>query len=266
MIIIGYLSMLLVGVVLGLIGGGGAILTMPILVYLFQVPPVLATSYSLFIVGIASVVGVWRYHLQGLVDYKTAFTFLFPSFVGTYLARHALLPNLPDIIFQTPSFSFSKDQLVMVCFALVMVGASLSMIRSQKTLVESQQAQRWKQILQLAVLGIVVGFVAGFVGAGGGFLIIPALVFFAGLSMKGAVPTSLLIISINSLVAFAGDVAVAVQVNWSFLLSSSVAAVMGLFWGVKLSSRFSAAALKTGFGWFVLLMGVWILTQQIWLG
>jgi uncharacterized membrane protein YfcA len=262
-IAIGYLFMILVGVVLGLIGGGGAILTMPVLVYLFQVPPVLATSYSLFIVGLASGVGVWRYHLQGLVDYKIAFTFLLPSFLGTYLARHILLPWLPEVIFQADSFSLSKDQLVMVCFSIVMVSASLSMIRSKKTLVESKLAQRWKQVLQMGVLGIAVGFVAGFVGAGGGFLIIPALVLFAGLSMTGAVPTSLLIIAINSLVAFAGDVAVAVKVNWSFLISSSLASVFGLLMGVKLSSRFTPASLKTGFGWFVLLMGAFILVQQM---
>jgi len=263
MVAIGYFSMVLVGIVLGLIGGGGAILTMPILVYLFQVPPVLATSYSLCIVGLASVIGVWRYHLQGLVEYKTAFTFLFPSFLGTFLARHLLLPNLPEVIFQTPSFLVTKDQLVMVCFAVVMVAASLSMIRSQKTLLESKQAQRWKQILQLVVLGIAVGFVAGFVGAGGGFLIIPALVFFSGLSMKSAVPTSLLVIAINSLVAFLGDLAIAVNVDWRFLLAASFSAIVGLFVGVRTSGFFTPAALKKGFGWFVLFMGAWILARQI---
>lgn len=263
MITIGYFSMSLVGVVLGLIGGGGAILTMPILVYLFQVPPVVATSYSLFIVGLASVVGVWRYHLQGLVDYKIAFTFLLPSFLGTSLARHILLPRIPNVIFEAGAFSLSKDQLVMICFSIVMVAASWSMIRSKKNISGSKLVKRGEQIFQLGILGIAVGFVAGFVGAGGGFLIIPALVLFAGLTMKGAVPTSLLIIAINSLVAFAGDLVVSIKVNWAFLMGSALAAVLGLFVGIKLSSRFTPASLKTGFGWFVLLMGAFILAQQM---
>lgn len=263
MVFLGYFAMGIVGVVLGLIGGGGAILTMPILVYLFSVTPVLATSYSLFIVGGASLIGVWRYHLQGLVEYRTALIFIFPSFIGTFLARQVVLPLLPEVLVQFSFFVLTKDKLVMMAFATVMVAASWSMIRTKPSAPLEGNKKDWRAVMKLLAVGLGVGFVAGFVGAGGGFLIIPALVFFANLSMTAAVPTSLFIISMNSLVGFAGDLLSSVKVEWSFLIFSSLSAGGGLFLGTKLSKLFTPHHLKAGFGWFVLLMGLWILTRQV---
>ncbi len=258
---LGYIAMLFVGLSLGLIGGGGSILTMPILVYLFAVSPVLATSYSLFIVGCASIFGVWRYHLQGLVDYKTAIVFLTPSFLGTYMARHLLLPFIPSML-ELDGFAISKDQLIMVVFALVMLGASISMIRPQTS--SAQKIDKgWKGIAKLIALGFTVGFVAGLVGAGGGFLIIPALVVFGGLSMNTAVATSLFIISANSMVAFAGDLLGGVTIDWSFLAAATGVTTLGLFAGVRFSSSVSPVVLKVSFGWFLLLMGTWIISKQL---
>jgi uncharacterized membrane protein YfcA len=262
MTVMGYFAMLLVGLVLGLLGGGGAILTMPILVYLFAVSPVLATSYSLFIVGCASLVGVWRYHLQGLVDYKTATIFLLPSFMGTHAARRMLLPSIPNEVAHFANFTLGKDQLVMTVFAIIMVSASGSMIRAQRSkpqLIENAKSA----ILKLMALGFVVGFVAGFVGAGGGFLIIPALVVVGGIAMSTAVATSLFIISANSLVGFAGDLLGQVEIDWSLLVTATAVSTVGLFAGVRLSRSFSPGTLKVGFGWFVLVMGAWILARQI---
>jgi uncharacterized membrane protein YfcA len=236
---------------------------MPILVYLFAVSPVLATSYSLFIVGGASLVGVWRYHIQGLVDYRTALIFIFPSFFGTFLARQICLPLLPEVITTVSAFVLTKDKLVMIAFAAVMVAASFSMIRSTPPAKKSQEASGWVPLLKLMILGFVVGFIAGFVGAGGGFLIIPALVFFASLSMTVAVPTSLVIISMNSLVGFVGDLFNSVSVDWKFLAFALLSAIAGLFGGIKLSKRVSPNHLKVGFGWFVLFMGTWILLKQV---
>jgi uncharacterized protein len=260
-ILVGYIAMVFVGLVLGLIGGGGAILTMPILVYLFSIKPTLATSYSLFIVGCSSVFGVWRYHLQGLVDYRNAVLFLIPSFVGTHLARRIVLPSIPQDIAQFGAFTLGKDQLIMIVFAMVMVAASVSMIRKQPT--KPDRKAKGPATVKLLLLGLAVGFVAGFVGAGGGFLIIPALVVVAGLSMNIGVATSLFIISANSLVGFAGDLLTQVSIDWTLLGASSACSAIGLFAGVRLSKYVSAASLKSGFGWFVLLMGMWILGRQL---
>lgn len=259
--IIGYVAMLFVGGTLGLIGGGGAILTVPIMVYLFKTPAVLATSYSLFVVGVSSLFGVWRYHQKRLVDYPTAINFALPSFIGTYLARRILMPRLPAVIFQIGEHTFSKDRLVMTVFALVMVGASVSMIRGRKD--SAAHAGVTQSRWLLGTLGLGVGFVAGFVGAGGGFLIIPALVVLAGMQMATAVGTSLLIISANSLFGFAGDVLAAVEMDWSLLGIATGIALVGIFAGSYAAQIVPASKLKPAFGWFVLLMGSYIMFGQL---
>jgi hypothetical protein len=258
---VGLAAMGIVGLVLGLIGGGGAILTMPILVYLFAIPPSLATSYSLFVVGVVSVLGVWRYHLQRLVEYRTAVLFVTPSFVGTYIARQLLLPSIPEVVIDSQIFRVSKDQLIMAVFSLVMVAASTSMIKPRKNVVADLDAKEVK-IGKLVLLGLFVGFIAGFVGAGGGFLIIPALVVWGQLPMSRAVATSLFIIAANSLVAFVGDLLGPMNVDWFFLARLTAIAAVGLMAGVKLSRKISPATLKVAFGWLVLVMGSWILAKQ----
>ena len=257
---LGYVAMLFVGGSLGLIGGGGAILTVPIMVYLFKIPAVLATSYSLFVVGLSSLFGVLRYHQERLVDYRTAVIFSLPSFLGTYLARRVFMPWLPETIIQFGGASLSKDRLVMVVFACVMVGASWSMIRGSKTgRVLNVHDKSWI----LAELGLVVGFVAGFVGAGGGFLIIPALVVIGGMPMQTAVGTSLLIIAANSLTGFSGDLIAGVALDWLFLLKATGMALIGIFLGSNASRYVPSSKLKPAFGWFVLISGIYIITRQI---
>ena len=257
---LGFIAMLFVGGSLGLIGGGGAILTVPIMVYLFKIPPVLATSYSLFVVGLSSLFGVVRYHQERLVDYRTAVIFSLPSFLGTYLARRVFMPWIPATILKFGDFSLSKERLVMVVFACVMVGASRSMIRgSKKSHVGDAHDQSWK----LSGLGLVVGFVAGFVGAGGGFLIIPALVVISGLPMQTAVGTSLLIIAANSLVGFSGDFIAAVSLDWLFLLKATGMALIGIFLGSYAARYIPSSKLKPAFGWFVLISGIYIMARQI---
>lgn len=260
--ILGYISMLFVGVTLGLIGGGGAILTVPIMVYLFKMPAVLATSYSLFIVGVSSLFGVLRYHRENLVDYPTAINFALPSFIGTYLARRILMPKLPILIFQIGDAAFGKDQLVMTVFALVMLGASISMIRGGKISDASvvKQTRNWWLI---GAMGLGVGFVAGFVGAGGGFLIIPVLVVLAGMAMPAAVGTSLLIISANSLFGFSGDILAATEMDWSFLSVTTGIALAGIYGGSYAAQFVPPSKLKLAFGWFVLLMGIYIMFGQV---
>ena len=257
--IAGYLCSVLIGISLGLIGGGGSILTVPILVYLFHLEPGKATSYSLFIVGLTALIGTWRHYKFGNLQLKTALIFAMPSVCSLLLMRKWLLPLVPDHLFQFGSFSVTKNLLIMVIFALLMIMASLSMIRKTS----NDSAIVTPDIKRLLSIGFGVGMVTGFLGAGGGFLIIPALVFFAGLPMKQAVGTSLLIISINSMIGFGGDLLQGAHFEYSLLASVAAMAIAGMWLGTWLSRFVQGARLKPAFGWFVLVMGTYILLREL---
>lgn len=259
--IIGYLASLIIGVSLGLIGGGGSILTVPVLVYLFGVDPVEATAYSLFIVGTTSLVGVVPKYKQGEVNLKTAIIFGIPSIVAVYATRAFIVPAIPSEVMTLGSFAVTKSILMMVLFAILMVFASISMIKSKKKAEEEATEQKFNYPMIL-LEGAVVGVLTGLVGAGGGFLIIPALVVLSKLPMKQAIGTSLLIIAVKSLFGFTGDLGHQ-EMNWTLLLSVSALAVVGIFVGNILSKKIAADQLKKGFGWFVLVMGIYIITKEL---
>lgn len=259
--IIGYIFAIVVGLTLGLTGGGGSILTVPVLVYLIGVSPVLATAYSLFIVGASSLVGAASFMKQKLVHYKTAIIFGLPALAAVYATRKFIVPAVPENIIETSSFVLTKDVFIMVFFAVVMVVAAISMIKKKKKVEEKEQEIKYNYPMIL-IEGIGVGMVTGFIGAGGGFLIIPALVIFAKMPMKLAVGTSLLIISFKSLIGFLGDVGEQ-EIDWSFLLIFTGITVIGIFIGLQLNKKISAQNLKRGFGWFVLFMGAIIILKEI---
>lgn len=262
--ILGYGGALIIGFTLGLIGGGGSILTVPVLVYLLGVDPVLSTAYSLFIVGIAALIGAARYMQKGLVSYKTAIVFAVPSLTAVFLTRKFLVPAIPDEIFTIGSFTLTKQIGIMVFFAIIMLLASVSMIRSGRKKKEEGGETAIKFNYPMIMLeGAVVGVLTGIVGAGGGFLIIPALVLLARLPMKLAVGTSLLIIAAKSLIGFIGDLGGDSAIEWNFLLIFSGLAAGGIFLGIIASNYISGAKLKTGFGWFVLIMGVYIISREL---
>jgi uncharacterized membrane protein YfcA len=261
LVIIGYLSSVLIGISLGLIGGGGSILTVPVLVYLIGTDPVTATAYSLFVVGAASLVGSYDYFKKGLVNIKTALIFGAPAIAAVYFTRKVMVPMIPEELFTVGDFVFTKNIGVMVLFAILMIAASVSMIRGRKDAEESTEEQKFNYPLILGE-GIIVGVLTGLVGAGGGFLIIPALVVLSKLPMKQAVGTSLVIIAAKSLIGFLGDVANR-EIDWTFLLSFTAIAVVGIFVGSALSNKISGAKLKPAFGWFVLIMGVFILGKSL---
>ncbi len=261
--IVGFAAAVIIGISLGLIGGGGSILTVPILVYILGMDPVLATAYSLFVVGSTSLVGSLTYMRKQLVDYKTALVFAIPSFIAVFLTRKFLMPALPDSLFEIASLEITKNIGIMVFFAMIMVAASYSMIKGNgKKEVEVSSVKF--NIPMIALEGVVVGGITGIVGAGGGFLIIPALVLLAKLPMKLAVGTSLLIIAAKSLIGFLGDVAEQ-QINWQFLLIFTFLAIVGIVIGSALSTKINEAALKRGFGWFVLVMGIYIIAKELFL-
>lgn len=259
--IIGLAASLLIGLSLGLIGGGGSILTVPVLVYLLGVDPVLATAYSLFIVGFTSAVGTYPKYKEGLVDLKTAFIFGAPSIASVYLTRKVIVPQIPSIIWQGGDWVLTKSVLVMVLFAILMVAASVSMIRDTKTKATASEGPLTFNYPLIVVEGAVVGLLTGLVGAGGGFLIIPALVVLTKLPMKKAVGTSLLIIAAKSLIGFTGDLSQQ-RMDWTLLLTVTTMAVLGIFAGNSLNKKIDGNKLKKGFGWFVLVMGIYILLKE----
>jgi len=259
---IGYFASILIGVALGLIGGGGSILTVPVLVYLFAIEPVLATAYSLFIVGLTSGVGSVTYFKKGLVNIKTAIVFGIPSIIAVFFTRAVIVPAIPQELFSTSHFILTKDLFLMLLFAVIMVMASYTMIKKDKKVTTDEPtAQKFNYPLIL-LEGALVGVVTGMVGAGGGFLIIPALVILSKLPMKEAVGTSLVIIAAKSLIGFFGEGGEN-SIDWSFLFSISTFAIVGIFIGSALSKKIDGAKLKPAFGWFVLIMGIYIIAKEL---
>jgi len=259
--ILGYLGAVLIGVVLGLIGGGGSILTVPIFVYVLTIDPILATAYSLFVVGSAALVGAIQNSLKGMVDFKTGIIFSIPAFTAVFLTRKFLIPVIPDHLFNVGDFEVTKSIGIMIFFALIMVIAAYFMIKGRKDTTDENQKVEYNYPM-IIVEGTVVGFLTGIVGAGGGFLIIPALVLLAKLPMKKAVATSLMIIAIKSLIGFIGDVQ-NFDIDWTFLLTFTGLSIIGIFLGIYLNKFIDGSKLKKGFGWFVLIMGVYIVLKEI---
>ena len=255
----GFAATILAGATMGLIGGGGSILTVPILVYLLEIPPVLATGYSLFVVGLSALVGSVNYFKLGLVNLKAGTIFAIPAFVGVFLARKYLVPALSVEIFNLGNLVVGRDLIVMGVFATVMILASVSMIRGGGE--SEQEGELHFNYPMIALEGLIVGVVTGFVGAGGGFLIIPALVVLAKLPMKQAVGTSLMIIAVKSLFGFLGDLGNQ-SIDWGFLALFCLLSIIGIYLGTYLSRFVSSAKLKPGFGWFILIMGLFILAKE----
>ncbi len=261
--IVGYLAAILIGISLGLIGSGGSILTVPVLVYLFHIDPVLATAYSLFVVGITSLVGASVKFRQGLINFKTAFIFAIPAVITVFATRKIIVPAIPQIVFTAGHFTVTKAVLLLVLFAILMVFASLSMIHgnNNETATELPGDHTFNYPM-LFLQGAFVGLITGLVGAGGGFLIIPALVIFSKLPMKMAVGTSLLIITINSLTGFFSSLSHH-ETDWKLLLVITALAVTGIFIGNRLSHSVPSQNLKKAFGWFVMAMGAYIIISEV---
>lgn len=262
--LIGYFAAILIGVSLGLIGGGGSILTVPVLVYLFHIDAVVATTYSLFVVGFTSILGSITYFTKKLIDVKIAFLFGLPSIVSVFITRIYLLPLIPDKIIDIGSLAISKSIFLMLLFAILMLLASYKMI--QKNTNHNEQIQEKKQfnLLQIILQGLIIGMLTGLVGAGGGFLIIPALVNLLYLPIKKAIGTSLFIISLNSISGFLFSLQ-KIEIDWIFLFTITSIAAIGIFIGSFLSSKIDGKKLKPAFGWFVLVMGIFILLKEIYL-
>lgn len=260
--IIGYIVAIAIGVSLGMIGGGGSILTIPLLVYIFGVDPVLATLYSLFIVGSTSLVGGIPKYTQGLVNLKTALLFGIPSIISVLLTRAFIAPAIPTHILRIGNFHLTKPVFLMLLFASLMIGASLSMIKGEKINLRHSRPSDYK-ITLIILEGVLVGLLTGLVGAGGGFLIIPALIMFGRLPMKTAVGTSLVIIAANSSIGFLGGLAHhQSEIDWKFMITITLLAISGIFIGHRISKKWDGEKLKKNFGRIILVLGIMILLNE----
>lgn len=260
--IAGYIASLFIGISLGLIGGGGSILTVPVLVYLFGINPLLATSYSLFIVGSTSLVGAINNYRKGLVNIKTALYFGAASILTVFITRKFIVPAIPENLGTYAGFTLTSGLLTMILFAVLMLLASSSMIREDHSTEPERDPAMDTPFFKLLGYGVLIGLITGLLGAGGGFLLIPALVLLVKIPMKKAIGTSLLIIALNSLIGFTGDLG-HFSINWKFLITITFIAVGGIVIGGLLSKKIPSGKLKKGFGWFVLIMGVYIIIKEI---
>ncbi len=268
---IGYLAACLMGIVLGVIGGGGSILTVPILVYLMGVAPDTATGYSLLIVGLTAAFGAIRYFRQGLIDVPASLAFAAPSIAAVYLTRAFLMPNIPDQLMTSP-FVISKNVAIMVFFALLMLSSAALMLKKaykqQKAdaagetpdATDENAKTNWPLIM---LEGAVVGIVTGILGAGGGFLIIPALVLFMGMPMQKAVGASLFIIALKSLIGFIGDIQAGIEIAMPMIPLMLVATFIGMFLSTSIASKLDSKSLQKIFAYFTLVIAIVIITKEL---
>ena len=257
----GYFGAFLTGIIIGLFGGGGSILAVPIFVYLFKLNPVIATSYSMFVVGFSSAFGTLINIKKQLIEYKTAFIFIFPALISVFLTRRFIIPNLPDILLSIQSFVLTKEMALMLLFSVIILLSAVFMMKKPKTDIP-QNLNPPKKYSLLVFIGLGVGLLTGLVGAGGGFIIVPSLVLFARLTVKQAVATSMIIITFNSLIGFSADLSL-IDIKWDFLVVFTTLSILGIFVGTYISNYVRESTLKTNFSRFMILMAFVIILKEI---
>lgn len=260
--IFGFVAALVIGITLGLIGGGGSILAVPVLAYLFSIDEKTATAYSLFIVGTSALVGGLKQHFKGYVDWRTAIVFGIPAIIGVTMVRYFLVPALPNIFFTIGDFEFTRRMGMFGLFAVLMIPAALSMLKERKDNTKTKDNSVTYNYPLILLEGLLVGAITGMIGAGGGFLIIPALVILAKVKMKVAIGTSLVIIAFKSLLGFFLGDAINMEIDWQFLAVFTGLSLAGIFIGSYLSNFIEGKKLKKGFGYFIFVMAVFIFYME----
>jgi uncharacterized protein len=253
-----YIIAFLIGISLGLIGAGGAIVAVPAFVYLGAIPAPLASGYALFVVAIASGVGAFQYLRAKLIDWRSVIAFGVTTITTIAIVRALVLPLLPPIV-HLGTFMLDLDTILMSAFGLILLMAGIGMLRSQP----KPPTNEPPHLGRLTALGAAIGIISGFLGVGGGFLMTPALVLWAGLDMKKAVGTSLFLISTNGLAGVASDLTTSVSYEWSFLLTFTGLTTAGILVGTALSKRIDGQRLKKAFGWFVVVLGLAVLIREL---
>ncbi len=257
--IIGFVLIFLVGLILGLVGGGGSLLAIPILIYIFSLDVITASSYSLFLIAITCAVGTALRYKNHTIDVNSGILFGLPSIISLFLTRWLIIPELPEIIFQFGTMVLSKRLFLLSVFSMMIVMTSIPMILRKGD--QDIRIQNKKSIL-LIFLGLIIGFVTGLVGIGGGFIILPVLFLVAKLPFQKAVGTSIFIIFMKSAIGFLGDL-FHYQPDWLFLLMLSSISVLGIFSGIRISAHINTMKLKTAFGWLLLFIGISVITKEL---
>ncbi len=248
-----------IGISLGLLGAGGAIVAVPAFVYLGNIPPTLASGYALFVVTVATAVGSTQYVRKQLVDWRSVLAFGSTTMASIAAVRRFVLPEIPDVFRAWPTdIVLHRDTVLMVAFATILLGAGYAMVRPR-----TEAPPTHTHIARLAFFGLVIGIVSGFLGVGGGFLMTPALVLWAGLDIRKAVGTSLVLISANSAIGVASDLSRGAVYDWNFVLLFTTITTAGIIVGTLLSHRIDGQRLKQGFGWFVIALGLAVLAREL---
>lgn len=274
----GFGMALVIGLCLGIMGSGGSILTVPVLVYLFHMDPVPATAYSLFIVGVTSLIGLSTRLRAGKVDFRATLLFAVPSLIAVFVVRKYVVHALPDAFDMPWGPPLSRGSIIMGVFGVVMFAAALSMLLHSKARAlsatgddnkpvtgDAAQPLAGRNASVIGIEGLLVGTITGFVGAGGGFLIVPVMVLLGHLSMETAIGTSLTIIFAQSLVGFLTDLSLLTDIRWSFLLGITGLSIAGVVAGSFLARYVPGQILRRAFGWFTLVMAISILAHEFYL-
>jgi uncharacterized membrane protein YfcA len=259
--IIGYIASVVIGISLGLIGGGGSILTLPVLVYCFGILPGLATVDSLFIVGVTSLVGSVRNYRLKRINFPAAIYFGISSILTVILTRFYIVPFIPELLFYFGEYKVTKSVVTMLLFAALVLFAAIRMLSEHDPTNNNQH--RKISFVKALLNGIALGVLTGLLGAGGGFLIIPVLVFAFKLEMKEAIGTSLFIIALNTLSGFTAEVLNSHPIIWNQLLLITLLSIVGVLIGQFLNNRINGNVLKRRFGWFILAMGIFIVIKEL---
>lgn len=259
----GYFFAIIIGVVLGLIGSGGSILAVPIFTYLFMIDEKLATGYSLFVVGCSALAGGFKQYQKGNVNFRIAVIFGLPAILSVTAVRLFIMPIIPQELFVIGDIVISRRMGILGGFAAVMLLSALSMLQRPKKNIEKRNLKvvvlNYPLIL---IVGILIGSITGLVGAGGGFLIIPALIIFANIDIRTAIGTSLTIVTLKSLIGFLLGDALVINIDWGFLLPFTCLAIFGIFIGNYLASYFDNLKLRKIFGYFIVAMAGFIIYME----
>lgn len=261
MMILGYIGALATGLILGLLGGGGALLSIPVLVYFFHVDATTATGYSLFLVAVAALAGTFQNLRNQMIDFKALAYYTLPSVATVYCVRRFVMPNLPDVFFSIGSYQVDKDHFILYLLAVVMIAIGMRMVNAEKQ-EHPEGGTHIIDIPKLIISAVLIGFFIGVVGAGGGFLMTPVLIYFAGLPIRKAIGTSLVLVALNYVIGFMGDIHGNDNLDWKFLIGFSAFSITGVVLGIYYSEKIDSIRLKKYFGWFILLVAVVIVVKE----
>jgi uncharacterized membrane protein YfcA len=258
--ILGYLGALLTGLVLGLLGGGGAAVSIPILVYAFGVPASVATGYSLLIVAFTALLGTVQNIRLKLVRYSALIKCGLPALISIYIMRRFLIHSIPNVFFTVHGFVMTKNSFILLLLAFFMVLVARNMIVAAKPKTDEPEPAPYLLIL---IQSILIGLFTGLVGAGGGFLLIPLILSAEPMEFRNATATSLTLVTLNSFIGFLGDMQSNSQMDLTFLLAFMGCSIVGVLTGITIATRIDNKKLRLVFGYTMMVIAIYIIIREV---